>query len=147
MNSFSFWTFKFSKQKVLAPSTKHKVAVTKQSVLDTSKRPLYPFLVLALYVLIAPLNNPLAQAQSLPTPEIQKIFQAVEAYEEGRFEKASEQLQRLKEVSATGSSLAAKIDYYWTRSQVALDSANIEPFFTLKEISLSALTLLCLSSK
>lgn len=129
MNSFAFWTFKFSKQKLLAPSPKHKVAVPKQSVLDTSNRLLYPFIVLALWLLIAAMNNPLAQAQSLPTPETQKIFQAIEAYEEGRFEQASEQLQRLTEVSSTGSSVAAKIDYYWTRSQVALDSANIEPYF------------------
>ena len=85
MNSFAFWTFKFSKQKLLALSPKHKVAVPKQSVLDTSNRPLYPFLVLVLWLLIAAMNNTLAQAQSLPTPETQKIFQAIEAYEEGRF--------------------------------------------------------------
>ena len=129
MNSFDFWNFKLLSQKLLVSSSKRKVVNAKSSVFNTTIWPIYSLTILALWLFTTALSSSLAQTQNLLTPETQKFYEAIDAYKQGRFEKASEQLQRLAEASSTSSTLEIKIKYYWTRSQVALDSTNIESYF------------------
>ena len=129
MNSFDFWNFKLFSQKLLVPSTKREVVNAKPTVFNTTDWVIYSLTILALWLFTTSLSSSLAQTQNLLTPETQKFHKAIEAYNQGRFEKASEELQRLAEASSVSSTLEIKIKYYWTRSQIALDSTNIESHF------------------
>lgn len=103
--------------------------IAKTSVFDATIRFTHFLVILALLIGTNVLNSGLAQAQNLPSSNSQKLLQAIEAYEKGHFEQASEQLHALTEGSSTSSTLTAKIEYYQTRSLVALDSTKIEPYF------------------
>ena len=111
MNSFDFWNFKLFSQKLLVPSTKREVVNAKPTVFNTTDWVIYSLTILALWLFTTSLSSSLAQTQNLLTPDTQKFYKAIEAYNQGRFEKAAEELQRLAEASTASSTLEIKIKY------------------------------------